>query len=111
MFFFSLKQLKSPHLEDLSSTITDHYSLLNLTSSPDDAINLNNFTMSQSSSENVEDKMFADSAFQSLGDGLELEQEEKSPVKQIGKLEPSKLEMQMKSIAEEAKNLQLNKGI
>lgn len=56
-------------------------------------------------------KMSSDSAFQSLGDGLELEETNepsagvhKSPSK---KLEPSNLAMQMKAIAMEAKNLKL----
>lgn len=65
------------------------------------------------STENVEGKMSSDSAFQSLGDGLELENDEKSPppsIKSFGKLEPTKLELQMKSIAEEAKNMRLGKG-
>lgn len=108
----SLKQLKSPHLEDLSSTISDHYSL-DLAYTAENAKTLN-CSMSLPSSENSEEKMFADSAFQSLGDGLELEQDEKSSPppspKLPTKLEPTKLELQMKSIAEEAKNLRLSKG-
>lgn len=63
-------------------------------------------------------KMSSDSAFQSLGDGLELEQEdnevklneEPSQAKGKLKLEQSKLELQMKAIADEAKKLSLSKG-
>lgn len=51
--------------------------------------------------------MSSDSAFQSLGDGLELDQEEKPKLRP----EPSKLELQMKAIAEEAKKRRLAKGI
>lgn len=63
--------------------------------------------------------MSSDSAFQSLGDGLELEQDDNevksSDVPLIhskaNRLEQSKLELQMKAIADEAKKLTLNKGI
>lgn len=115
-FVISLKKLKNPHIEDLSSTISDHYSLLDLSMSIGNVKELN-YSMSLPSSETSDEKMFADSAFQSLGDGLELEQDDNKPSssstspppsvinKQIGKLESPKLELQMKSIAEEAKSL------
>lgn len=100
-----MKKLKNPHSEDLSSsTFSDHYSLLDLSTSAGNAKELN-YSMSLPSSETSEEKMFADSAFQSLGDGLELEQDDKTSVKQIRKLESPKLESQMKSIAEEAKSI------
>lgn len=64
--------------------------------------------------------MSSDSAFQSLGDGLELEEtdEEQKEVEKSAELTKSKaksdqnkLELQMKSIAEEAKNMRLGRGI
>lgn len=63
-------------------------------------------------------KMSSDSAFQSVGDGLELEQDEKCNTNNTmhgGKLsvkpEPTRLELQMKAIAEEAKKRRLAKGM
>lgn len=121
MFFFlwfSFKQLKSPQLEDskkrLSSTALDRHSLIDLNASFKHENRLNNLSLSSVSAENAEGKMSSDSAFQSLGDGLELENDEKFPppsIKCFSKLEPSKLELQMKSIAEEAKNMRLGKGL
>lgn len=64
--------------------------------------------MPHQSEESVAAKMSSDSAFQSLGDGLELEEEKNSPaLTKSSKFEPNKLEMQMKAIAEEAKNVKL----
>lgn len=98
----------------------------------EDDSNLNSFLSSATSfhhnnptspdSPGASNKMSSDSAFQSLGDGLELEQEEDdnkiNTTKEsenttvttglVGKkLEPSKLETQMKAIAEEAKKMRL----
>lgn len=60
-------------------------------------------------------KMASDSAFHSIGDGLELEQEEKCNVthglKHPARAEPTKLELQMKLIAEEAKKRRIAKGM
>lgn len=55
--------------------------------------------------------MSADSAFQSLGDGLELENEEKpaSPIPPKPSV-PEPARLQMKALAEEAKNIQLKRG-
>lgn len=55
--------------------------------------------------------MSSDSAFQSLGDGLELEDEETPPPSMP--LSPIKLDatrLQMKAIVEEAKKTRLGKG-
>ncbi|XP_074029765.1 supervillin isoform X3 [Leptinotarsa decemlineata] len=101
----------------------DVRSLLDFTTSLENDSNLNSFFSSSlhnpSSSENFScGKMSSDSAFQSLGDGLELEQEEDGTPQDVemqaskakSKLEPSKLELQMKAIAEEAKKMKLGKG-
>lgn len=86
-------------------------SLLDFTSSLENDRDLNSFLSSLQLSPDNGVKMSSDSAFQSLGDGLELD-EDKSPEaspKPV-KFEPKKLELQMKAIAEEAKKKRLEKG-
>ncbi|KAG5889512.1 hypothetical protein JTB14_008999 [Gonioctena quinquepunctata] len=120
--------LKSPQFSEDHQTnhsnlsSFDVRSLLDFTSSLENDSQLNSFFSSSlhnpTSPENFScGKMSSDSAFQSLGDGLELEQEDSSiqdveeeTSKVKSKVEPSKMEMQMKAIAEEAKKMKLGKG-
>jgi hypothetical protein len=125
-FCSSLNLVRSPQLENkqkfppspLCSPVADHSisSLLDYTSSLENDNNLNSFLSSihnTSPDSGVCGKMSSDSAFQSLGDGLELDQEDdKLPevAPRSGKLETSKLELQMKAIAEEAKKMKTLRG-
>lgn len=90
---------------------SNNRSLLELTSSLENDSVLNSFASTTSPDSGFCYKMSSDSAFQSLGDGIELEDEKQnlSPVKQ--KVEPSKIELQMKAIAEEAKKRRLARGL
>ncbi|XP_056635872.1 uncharacterized protein LOC130444644 isoform X1 [Diorhabda sublineata] len=100
----------------------DVHSLLDFTSSLENDSNLNSFFASSLNNPTSPEsftcgKMSSDSAFQSLGDGLELEQDEellqdskKEQSKPKFKQQPSPLELQMKAIAEEAKKTKLAKG-
>lgn len=81
---------------------------MELTSSSKNDSFLNGFPSTTSPDSGFCYKMSSDSAFQSLGDGIELEEDKPSPSKT--KAEPSKLELQMKAIAEEAKKRRLAKG-
>lgn len=90
----------------LLSTKENNSSVVELTSSTENGSILSSFKSSTSPDSGFCYKMSSDSAFQSLGDGLELDQEEKPKLKP----EPSKLELQMKAIAEEAKKRRLAKG-
>lgn len=83
-------------------------SLLELSSSLKTDGILNGFNSTTSPDSGFCYKMSSDSAFQSLGEGIELEDEKPSPSKT--KTEPSKIELQMKAIAEEAKKRRLAKG-
>nr|XP_022920329.1 supervillin isoform X1 [Onthophagus taurus] len=83
-------------------------SLFNLSSSLEDDRLTDFLSTSSTRMDSGVGKMSSDSAFQSLGDGLELEEEvtTSSPIKLTPvKVDPAKL--QMKAIAEEAKNLKL----
>ncbi|XP_063919951.1 uncharacterized protein LOC135134963 isoform X4 [Zophobas morio] len=123
----SLNLVRSPPLEHipklpksspLGSPIANHSinSLLDFTSSLENDSNLNSFLSSLhniSPDSGVCGKMSSDSAFQSLGDGLELDQEDDKPLEvptKSGKLETNRLELQMKAIAEEAQKMKLGKG-
>ncbi|KAJ8925022.1 hypothetical protein NQ315_001188, partial [Exocentrus adspersus] len=117
----SLNLVKTPNLTEDHNTSRsfDIRSLLDFTSSLENDSRLNSTSFSPTSPEGSGyGKMSSDSAFQSLGDGLELEQDDESAtqddvrdsVKVKGKLEPTKLELQMKAIAEEAKKMRLGKG-
>lgn len=95
------------------------HSLLEFTTSLERDIHLKGLLSSPTNEEGGA-KMSSDSAFQSLGDGLELEEtdEEQKEVEKSAELTKSKaksdqnkLELQMKSIAEEAKNMRLGRGI
>lgn len=55
--------------------------------------------------------MSSDSAFQSLGDGIELDDDKPNVSLTKVKAEPSKIELQMKAIAEEAKKRRLARGL
>lgn len=94
----------------INSNNNNNRSLLELTSSLENDSILNSFTSTTSPDSGFCYKMSSDSAFQSLGDGIELEDEKHnvSPVKV--KSEPSKIEIQMKAIAEEAKKRRLARG-
>ncbi|XP_050500586.1 supervillin-like isoform X2 [Diabrotica virgifera virgifera] len=118
--------VKSPQQfneDDIKSNFShtfDVHSLLDFTTSLDNDSNLNSFFSSSLHNQtNTESftcgKMSSDSAFQSLGDGLELEQDEdsvheseKEQIKPKSK-QPSPLELQMKAVAEEAKKMKLAK--
>ncbi|RZC38334.1 supervillin, partial [Asbolus verrucosus] len=123
----SLNFVRSPPLENIpllpkSSPIcspvtnTSVNSLLDFTSSLENDSNLNSFLSSlhnTSPDSGVCGKMSSDSAFQSLGDGLELDQEEDKLLEvssRSAKLEPNRLELQMKAIAEEAQKMKLGRG-
>uniref|UniRef100_A0A6P7GME5 Uncharacterized protein LOC114338565 n=1 Tax=Diabrotica virgifera virgifera TaxID=50390 RepID=A0A6P7GME5_DIAVI len=119
--------VKSPQQfneDDIKSNFShtfDVHSLLDFTTSLDNDSNLNSFFSSSLHNQtNTESftcgKMSSDSAFQSLGDGLELEQDEdsvheseKEQIKPKSK-QPSPLELQMKAVAEEAKKMKLAKA-
>ena len=109
---------KLPKSSPLGSPIANHSinSLLDFTSSLENDSNLNSFLSSLhniSPDSGVCGKMSSDSAFQSLGDGLELDQEDDKPLEvptKSGKLETNRLELQMKAIAEEAQKMKLGKG-
>ncbi|XP_017777555.1 PREDICTED: supervillin isoform X2 [Nicrophorus vespilloides] len=114
-FEASLNYVQSPQREEfprltLTSPQGNNHSvqsLLDLTSSLENENRLSSYlsnSVPNTSSDSGVGKMSSDSAFQSLGDGLELEQDDTSPKKVI-----PKLEMQMKAIAEEAKKMKLLK--
>ncbi|XP_064214700.1 supervillin isoform X3 [Tribolium castaneum] len=122
----SLNLVRSPQVEDTSklpksspllSPVANQSrsSFLDFTSSLESDSNLNSFLSSlhnTSPDSGVCGKMSSDSAFQSLGDGLELDQDEDKPLEvasKPGKLETN-LELQMKAIAEEAQRKKLAKG-
>ncbi|CAH1156175.1 unnamed protein product [Phaedon cochleariae] len=100
----------------------DVRSLLDFTSSLENDSNLNNFYSSSLQNTTSPDhfscgKMSSDSAFQSLGDGLELDQDEDTPQTSENepteikiKIDPPKMELQMKALAEEAKKMKLGKS-
>ncbi|XP_044270482.1 uncharacterized protein LOC123015087 isoform X2 [Tribolium madens] len=125
-FEASLNLVRSPQIEDTSklpksspllSPVANQSrsSLLDFTSSLESDSNLNSFLSSlhnTSPDSAVCGKMSSDSAFQSLGDGLELDQDEDKSLEVTsgsGKLEAN-LELQMKAIAEEAQRKKLVKG-
>lgn len=87
---------------------SNNSSLLELSSSLKNDSFLNGFASTTSPDSGFCYKMSSDSAFQSLGDGIELEDDKPSPSKI--KAEPSKIELQMKAIAEEAKKRRLARG-
>lgn len=108
--------LCSPILPTNDSGTQNAHSLLDLTSFETEN-NLNSLLSGSlpntTFDSGISGKMSSDSAFQSLGDGLELEQEDKpstpTPPKLISdKMDPARF--QMKALAEEARNLQLKKG-
>lgn len=94
-----------------TSAINNNRSLLELTSSFENDSALNSFAATTSPDSGFCYKMSSDSAFQSLGDGIELEDDKPSVSPSKLKHEPSKLELQMKAIAEEAKKRRLGKGL
>lgn len=91
-----------------SAQLINNSSLLEFTSSLKNDSFLNGFATTTSPDSGFCYKMSSDSAFQSLGDGIELEDDKPSPTKT--KAEPSKIELQMKAIAEEAKKRRLARG-
>lgn len=118
--------MRSPHLENTSilpksspplSPVASHSSnsLLDFTSSLENDSNLNSFLSSLHSANpdsGVCGKMSSDSAFQSLGDGLELDHDDEKTLEvtsKPGKVENS-LELQMKAIAEQAQMVKLGRG-
>lgn len=86
-------------------------SLLELTSSLENDSALNSYTTTTSPDSGFCYKMSSDSAFQSLGDGIELDEEKPNASPSKAKSEPSKIELQMKAIAEEAKKRRLARGL
>lgn len=116
--FLSLEFVKNSCAADLlhrnpKSTLlinnSNNSSLLELSSSLKNDSVLNGFSSITSPDSSFCYKMSSDSAFQSLGDGIELDDEKPSPSKT--KAEPSKIELQMKAIAEEAKKRRLARGL
>lgn len=118
MNFVNPQVENSPNLPKSSpfgSPVANHStnSLLDFTSLLENDCNLNSFLNNTSPDSGVCGKMCSDSAFQSLGDGLELDQEDENALDvttKSGKLETNRLESQMKAIAEEAQRIKLNKG-
>lgn len=102
--------MRSPSIETLrrhtlpaNTTSTGNKSLLELNSLVNDSV-----LSSTSPDSGLGHKLSSDSAFQSLGDCLELDQEAvEVPDSQM---DHSKLELQMKAIAEEAKKRRLRNG-
>lgn len=110
-FLYSLEFVKNSCAADLlhpAPLINSNSSLLELSTSLKNDSVLNGFASTTSPDSGFCYKMSSDSAFQSLGDGIELEDEKPSPSKT--KAEPSKIELQMKAIAEEAKKRRLARG-
>lgn len=108
---YSLEFVKNSCGADLlhpAPLINNNSSLLELSTSLKNDSVLNGFASTTSPDSGFCYKMSSDSAFQSLGDGIELEDEKPSPSKT--KAEPSKIELQMKAIAEEAKKRRLARG-
>lgn len=111
LLFLSLEFVKNSCAANLlhPAPLVNNSSLLELSSSLNNDSILNGFASTTSPDSGFCYKMSSDSAFQSLGDGIELEDDKPSPSKT--KAEPSKIELQMKAIAEEAKKRRLARGL
>lgn len=97
-------------LESIENCSINTLSLTDLTTSAnisDSCFSLLNTTLDSG----VSIKMSSDSAFQSLGDGLELDKEEKSsPQTSLDSSSLKSGKCLMKALAEEAKNIRMRKG-